>query len=373
MPITQPDFEGILNFVHDLYDRRALEKFADRTMVALARIVSAERVVYGDFDVERQTARLAMEPAVVKDHDGTIDGAVNGALASLEQGFGNHPLFRYYLQTSDGRAHKASQVMTKSQFHRYGEADAFTRQLGARYQMGIFFPNGPTLVKAILFARTQRDFTERERGLLNRLHPHLVRAFRNAASLNCLSRDVDALFELLEGPASSVIVLSECGGVKRWTERAKAWIAQYYRTPFPASGDRLPDCFAEWYSRQLAIVTQQRLGPLPRDPLVVDKDGRQLTVQLIPDHFHDEHLLLLNEKRRDTSWGALGDHGLTPRESEVLAWVARGKTNADIGTILGLSDRTVQKHLEHIYQKLGVETRTTATVPALKILGIESA
>jgi DNA-binding CsgD family transcriptional regulator len=95
-------------------------------------------------------------------------------------------------------------------------------------------------------------------------------------------------------------------------------------------------------------------------------------VQLIPDQFNDEHLLL-NEKRGDVSWSALSDHGLTPRESEVLVWVAKGKTNADIGLILGLSDRTVQKHLEHVYQKLGVETRTTATMRALKFLGIEPA
>ena len=83
----------------------------------------------------------------------------------------------------------------------------------------------------------------------------------------------------------------------------------------------------------------------------------------------DEHLLLLNEKRSDSSWSALAECGLTPRESEVLAWVAKGKTNAEVGTILKLSGRTVQKHLEHIYQKLGVETRTTATVRALQMLG----
>lgn len=66
---------------------------------------------------------------------------------------------------------------------------------------------------------------------------------------------------------------------------------------------------------------------------------------------------------------ALGEYGLTPRESEVLAWVAKGKTNAEVGEILQLSNRTVQKHLEHIYQKLGVGTRTTATVRALGMLG----
>ena len=52
--------------------------------------------------------------------------------------------------------------------------------------------------------------------------------------------------------------------------------------------------------------------------------------------------------------------GLTRREAEVLAWVGEGKTNAVIGSILGTSSRTVGKYLEHVYQKLGVETRTAA-------------
>lgn len=51
---------------------------------------------------------------------------------------------------------------------------------------------------------------------------------------------------------------------------------------------------------------------------------------------------------------------LSPREAEVLQWIALGKTNKETGMILNLSPRTVQKHLEHIYQKLGVETRTGA-------------
>ncbi len=370
MRYTQQDLEGVLDFVRDLYDRRGLEDFADRTMGSLLRLAAADRIVYGDFDIERQGARLSMQPSVVKEHDGTVDGAVNGALGGLERGFGNHPLYRYYLQTGDGLAHKTSQVMTKSQFRRYCDGDEFVRQLGTRYQMGLFFAAGPSVITAILLARSQRDFAERERALVNRLYPHLVQAFRNTASLNRLSRDVDGLIGMLEGPTSSVVVLAGDGRVMRWTDQGRNWIAQYCRTPFPAQADRLPDCFADWYRRQLALVAQETLSPSPRDPLVVDKAGRQLTVQLIPDHFRDEHLLLLNEKRGDSSWSALGEYGLTPRESEVLAWVAKGKTNAEVGAILQMSDRTVQKHLEHIYQKLGVETRTTATVRALKVLGI---
>jgi DNA-binding NarL/FixJ family response regulator len=56
----------------------------------------------------------------------------------------------------------------------------------------------------------------------------------------------------------------------------------------------------------------------------------------------------------------LREADLTRREIEVLSWLAKGKTNRDIGDILGLSPRTVNKHLEHVYAKLGVETRASA-------------
>jgi DNA-binding NarL/FixJ family response regulator len=56
--------------------------------------------------------------------------------------------------------------------------------------------------------------------------------------------------------------------------------------------------------------------------------------------------------------------GLTTREGEVLSWLSKGKTNRDIAQILGLSPRTVDKHLEQIYAKLGVENRTAAAAVA---------
>ena len=60
--------------------------------------------------------------------------------------------------------------------------------------------------------------------------------------------------------------------------------------------------------------------------------------------------------------------GLTPREAEVLFWVARGKTNDEIATVLGIGLTTVKKHLESTYAKLGVENRTTAAAMALEHL-----
>ena len=60
--------------------------------------------------------------------------------------------------------------------------------------------------------------------------------------------------------------------------------------------------------------------------------------------------------------------GLTPRVAEVLLWVAQGKTNAEIGTILGISESTVKKHLLEIFEVLGVETRSAATLRAIEVL-----
>ena len=59
---------------------------------------------------------------------------------------------------------------------------------------------------------------------------------------------------------------------------------------------------------------------------------------------------------------------LTPREAEVLLWVAQGKANADVATILGMSDKTVKIHLGHIFEKLNVETRTAAAMTAMEAL-----
>ena len=81
---------------------------------------------------------------------------------------------------------------------------------------------------------------------------------------------------------------------------------------------------------------------------------------------HVRNARMLSEARhtRDTALPVasadLSHYQLTPRELDVLAWIARGKTNRDIAEILGMSPRTVNKHLEHIFVKLGVETRAAA-------------
>lgn len=66
--------------------------------------------------------------------------------------------------------------------------------------------------------------------------------------------------------------------------------------------------------------------------------------------------------------GCLQSLGLTPKESETLMWVAQGKSNRDVAAILAVSESTVKKHLEHIFEKLGVESRGAATLLAIEAL-----
>ena len=87
-----------------------------------------------------------------------------------------------------------------------------------------------------------------------------------------------------------------------------------------------------------------------------DRETEGLTVLLLKEEAPDPSLVLLN---------ALG---LTEREAEVLYWVAQGKTSPEIAIILGAALKTVKKHLQRVYEKLGVETRTAAAMQASEVL-----
>jgi DNA-binding response OmpR family regulator len=108
-----------------------------------------------------------------------------------------------------------------------------------------------------------------------------------------------------------------------------------------------------------------------REPgLVIETGGAaSLSLSFLGSIGQDEHLFRLTSQSSVGDDEKLRQHfSVTQRESEVLAWIAKGKSNRDIGEILGLSSRTVNKHLEQIYVKLGVENRASAAVKAANIL-----
>lgn len=95
--------------------------------------------------------------------------------------------------------------------------------------------------------------------------------------------------------------------------------------------------------------------------------GIEIELAVLESERPGEVLLRINEVREDGKVASLQKQGgLTRREAEVLLWVSYGKTNKTISEILGISPRTVNKHLEQVFRKLGVETRAAATAIAVR-------
>ncbi len=94
---------------------------------------------------------------------------------------------------------------------------------------------------------------------------------------------------------------------------------------------------------------------------IQDCEGRQLILTLQQQTGDEDWLIVMREVSDVAVVKALlNAFRLTLREAEFLYWVAKGKTNRDIGDILGSSPATVKKHQEHVFSKLGVETRNAA-------------
>jgi DNA-binding response OmpR family regulator/DNA-binding CsgD family transcriptional regulator len=95
-----------------------------------------------------------------------------------------------------------------------------------------------------------------------------------------------------------------------------------------------------------------------------------LTIEMLNLIDNREYLLRLSNphKPADDTHALKEQFGVTGREADVLLWIANGKTNREIGQILDMSPRTVNKHLEQVFRKLGVENRTSAAAIAIKCL-----
>lgn len=182
----------------------------------------------------------------------------------------------------------------------------------------------------------------RTQEVLARLATHV----RNA-------RAVRMAREALDVGGMGVLVVDARGRIAWQSPRAQGWLAEFL-AGLPA------DEMARWISARPADgAACQRQAP----------DGRTLVAQRLGDIGMGEAMWLLNvQPAGAAALSRLATASLTPRETEVLSWIAKGKTNRDVGEILGLSPRTVNKHLEHVFEKLGVETRAAAAALASREL-----
>ena len=165
----------------------------------------------------------------------------------------------------------------------------------------------------------------------------------------------------------ATITVRESDGRLMWqTPLARDLLRNHCGTESPTT----PPAVLQWLRRHLGEATEQREPPR----LTLENGPRRLTFRLhqrVGDEDGDVDAggdwLIVMQETSDASVlsSVAGAFGLTAREAEVLYWVVKGKINRDIGDIIGTSPATVKKHLERIYAKLGVETRTAAAAMAI--------
>jgi DNA-binding NarL/FixJ family response regulator len=189
--------------------------------------------------------------------------------------------------------------------------------------------------RVFIFTRTDRDFDERDRLVLELLQPHLQHRYDHARTA---AEAADAFATLEEEGTDAfyeVVLCSERGVMEFASPRSRRILATY----FGSENGSLP--------RGLRAALRGTGGVVS-----VERDGRRLTVRAT----RSAGMLLL----------LLGEHDarldcLTRRQLEILEQVASGATDAEVGSVLGVASTTVKKHLEKIYERLNVHTRTAAS------------
>jgi DNA-binding response OmpR family regulator/DNA-binding CsgD family transcriptional regulator len=188
--------------------------------------------------------------------------------------------------------------------------------------------------------------------LLARIRVHLANA-----------RIANGTHAALDATGRFLLATDRSGRLLWCTPKARQLLAEI----FPAQSDQSANLPPELMT-QLMQLRQDGARPSTRSHLAVG--GRRLEISMLSSLGPDELLFRLTEIVSGNEEQVLQQSlALTSRESEVLLWISRGKSNREIGEILTISPRTVNKHLEQVFVKLGVENRASAAARAVKTLG----
>ena len=359
--LVQRDIEALLSYLREIYVCSDLESFAARVVSTLPRVLPSESVSYLEIDLR---SRKTYGPPVVEPP--SSDYASEARI--FERYILEHPLINHYRQTGDDRAVKISDFFTERQWRNQALYNEFYKGLrGIEHQMAIVIPT-VSADAGIALGRNGRDFSERDRSVLDTLRPHLVQAHRNAVALTQRQHEADRLRRAVEGSERGMMVLQSKDRIRWCNGLAERWLEEYFE---PVRGvDRLPEGLARWVEHQKKSLSSAGEDvPRPREPLILKRPGKHLLVRLVADDQEVEtDLLVLEERYVPISIASLKAIGFTAREAEILIHVANGKTNEEIAKTLYVSPRTVKKHLDNVYRKFSLTSRTEALSYALQIL-----
>jgi DNA-binding response OmpR family regulator/DNA-binding CsgD family transcriptional regulator len=179
----------------------------------------------------------------------------------------------------------------------------------------------------------QRDLAARAEELLHQNEALELEMQRRAATERAMQRSLDR----------AVLIATPAGAVQFCSDRAARLLRRFFPETPP---ERVPTAL------------------LRGDPVAGLKAARSTRADSA------DVLWLLEETPAKPTPALLEPLGLTPREAEILFWIAHGKTNGEIGIILDLATNTVKKHVANLLPKLGLETRISAALRAMEILGL---
>lgn len=251
-----------------------------------------------------------------------------------------------------------------NQWKRLAFYNEFYKPLGMVHNLGMqlsMADDGATMISMGLL-RSERDFNERDRAFLALMRPHVARALENAQIVTRMRHDLVMWQSTIEQIDQAIACVNAKGHILWATQKAHRLLGAKAKDKL-AQAERLPAILDDWVNEQKRRFSTPSELPRPLEPLTFELFERRLRARLVTDG--DRHLVFLEEQRPELSPGLLSHLGLSRRETKILTWVAQGKSNPEIAAILGISVRTVHKHVERMYVKLGVENRYAAMRMAL--------
>lgn len=328
--IAERDAAALLEVVGELECLDGPLAFPPRFLALLAPLVGSPGATYSVLD--RRNARGVFLSGWYEGEEFVEVGHTEGA-KWYQRLRHSHPLCSYRERTADWvSVHTVSDFATQREFHRTQIWNELYRHDRVNYWLDVGLPVHRGTTRVFIFTHESRDFDDRARLVLRLLEPHLLRRAHVAAASQ---EAVDALTMVAEAgdDANGVVLSTARGTIEFASERSRRLLARYFGT----TNGRLPE---------------RLLGHLAsRDTIVARTDSSRLTVRVARV---DRLVVLLLGEDDDRV------ERLTPRQREILAGVADGLTDAEIGERLGIAAATVSKHLEAVYERLEVHKRTAA-------------
>lgn len=346
-----------LTFLRELYILRSWDDLTTYMINSIPALIPTDICSYNNMSSHQHYAAYRGWP----DGHPTIpnDQEILGRYAH------QHPIITHVERTKDLSARKITDFLSQREFRKTALYNEFYRPLQLPYNMGAGIALTSDSVIAIGLNRVKRDFGEQDLTMLNLLRPHLVQAYSNAERVTSMQGELSALNHAMDEFDRAVLLLDQQGGIQWATPGAYRLIAKY-GLALRYQSEKLGAPLLDWVRHTMAKLDAPSDLPTPLEPFVISRPHHILTIGLIRDG--SNRLLLFDERCMAPTPEMLAHLGLTRRETEILSWVAQGKTNPEIGAILGITRRTVHKHLERIYAKFSVENRHAAMTIVMETL-----